>query len=101
MSRGDRIKQYIKDNSNSNSKERINGLEIICMPPIGDCFYCAVELALENASAVCHEDHCNLQKSIHFMRAIVSDAVTEDIFTTYKIYYESEIEGSLKFKHIV
>ena len=94
MSRGERIKQFLRA---LNGSDRISGMEVNCMPPTGDCFYCAVEEAMSNARAFSPVFETIFSPDVSFLRHIVSDSLTNAIFETYLLYYESGIEGIVLF----
>ena len=94
MSRGERIKRYLRE---FNGGTRIKGMEINCMPPTGDCFYCAVEEALYSAKAFYIAYDTRVIPDVSFLRHIVADSIDYSVFESYQIYYQSEIDGLFSF----
>jgi hypothetical protein len=92
MSRGARIKQFLK--AGMEHPEPITGLEINCMPPVGDCFYKATEVAIENGRAF---SHIILEEppDVAYLRRVVARALNQRVFESYQIYNQSDIEGRI------
>ena len=92
MSRGERLKKYLRGHVEGVS--RVANMDVECMPPTGDCFYCAVERGLQSAAAfVPALEGMDMDSSVASLRYLVAQAANQTLLETYQMYLESEIEG--------